>query len=89
MEGEDGTHISSCSSRTSPAGLDAEQLGPGAGKGTVSPWERGITWGFSRGNLSQGYVETYPALLCNRSLQVQCCIYTVGTESPGLDSAEA
>lgn len=49
LEGEDGTHISSCSSRTSPASLDAEQLSLGAGKGMVSPWERG-----SRGAAAEG-----------------------------------
>lgn len=89
MEGEDGTHISSCSSRTSPASLDAERCSPGAGKGMVSPWEPGSRGAAAEGTCLKGYVETYPALLCNRSLQVQCCIYTVGTESPGLDSAEA
>lgn len=49
MEGEDGTHISSCSSRTSRASLGAERLGPRAGKGTVSPWEQA-----SRGAAAQG-----------------------------------
>lgn len=49
MEGEDGTHISSCSSRTSPASLDAKQLSLGAGKGMVSPWEPG-----SRGAAAEG-----------------------------------